>query len=432
MSESDFDRGIDNAWADFQRVLGDYVGAMQDDDVLVLESRHESTNDIADVGGCVQFFAWGNDMVRCEVPSNQFLHPLRQLSSAQQDQVAGCGFRRPDDSANGPASFYVDRNRAWGDYLALRCVQVLRQVWNVAHPSFLAASTTGGKTTPAFDFTPAPARPVPDLGSAVDPIDHEHLQALVDATIGALLGHAPIKDREGDIPLHLDNLTLFVSVLESEPAVEVVAPLISNIDDLTRAAEVIADQNRRWPEIKLLLAHEGVVAVMRIDADPYVGRHLLSALDKFRELLGAVDQEFVERIGGSGLWADTADEALVDQPARDVPEALLDIAHELAIDPKDVARLCDNTQATILEYIRISREQVATWRESELEAAYADDTAKAQHCHSEALGWEQTTRVLWEALRVNRRPTLPIPKQGRQLELFGNTSEATLFDDTAE
>ena len=54
----------------------------------------------------------------------------------------------------------------------------------------------------------------------------------------------------------------------------------------------------------MLLAHGGVVAVLRLDANPYVGRHLLTALTRFGELLSVVDELFVAQIGGTGLWND--------------------------------------------------------------------------------------------------------------------------------
>lgn len=414
MSNQGFDRDVDDAWADFQSALADYVGAMCDDDVLVLSDGTED-------GACIQFFAWGADMVRCEVPSNEFLSPTRQLPLEGQDRLRSLGFRYPDTGPNGSASFYFDRNRSWSDTLVRPAVAALREVWTIAHPSFLQATTGGRDETPAFDFIVTP-RPVPGLATAVEPVDRRHLQMLVEATLEAMLGHAPALDAEGDIPLHRGRFTVYVSVLDDEPMIDIAAPLIMNVPNLTHAAEVIADQNRRWPEIKLLLAHGGVVAVLRLDANPYVGRHLLTALTRFGELLSVVDELFVAQIGGTGLWND---EEYVPCVAHYVPDRLFDLVHAEGTDAEQAARICEHTQATILEYLEIGRQQVEQWIGSELEAAYAGDTAAAEQAHAEARSWEQTIETLHQALTVVRRPTLP----AAQLELFAPPGEPTLFDE---
>ncbi len=76
--ESGFDRDVDRAWREFRGDLADHVASMRDGGGLVLEPLAEESGGPA--GPCVQFYAWGDQQVRCEVPSNLHLSDDRYLS----------------------------------------------------------------------------------------------------------------------------------------------------------------------------------------------------------------------------------------------------------------------------------------------------------------------------------------------------------------
>ena len=45
-------------WAEFQRRLADYLAAMQDEDLLVLESGFEELDESQGLMPCIQFVVW--------------------------------------------------------------------------------------------------------------------------------------------------------------------------------------------------------------------------------------------------------------------------------------------------------------------------------------------------------------------------------------
>src|SRR6476620_8231262 len=162
MSDNTFDREIDDAWTQLQDRLTRYVHAMEDDDELVMQSQYDSVDDgLVETAACVRFFAWAGDTVRCEVPSNRFLHPARALTEEERDRLIALGWNRPDlcervDEGNGSASYYLDVDREDAERVASMTVTVFREIWDLLHPSFLKAITGGRSETPVFDSADAP------------------------------------------------------------------------------------------------------------------------------------------------------------------------------------------------------------------------------------------------------------------------------------
>ena len=113
MSDNTFDLEILSAWTTFETHLARYISVMEDDDTLVVESHYDSMDELADAPACIQFFAWNQTSVRCEVPSNRFLHPLRMLEPEDHSALLDMGFNAPDlcehvPEGNGSMSFYID------------------------------------------------------------------------------------------------------------------------------------------------------------------------------------------------------------------------------------------------------------------------------------------------------------------------------------
>lgn len=95
MQDFDLDSSVNRDWAEFQRRLADYLAAMQDEDLLVLESGFEELDESQGLMPCIQFVVWDGDTVRCEVPSNHYLHPDRALTEAEQTYLTELGWNRP-------------------------------------------------------------------------------------------------------------------------------------------------------------------------------------------------------------------------------------------------------------------------------------------------------------------------------------------------
>ncbi|MEV0948197.1 hypothetical protein [Rhodococcus sp. NPDC049939] len=438
MQDFDLDSSVNRDWADFQRRLADYLAAMKDEDLLVLESGLEELDESEGRRPCIQFLVWDGDTVRCEVPANHQLHPTRRLSDAEQTYLTELGWNRPTDGAveefdDGSPAFYVDKKLAWSDQLAAMAVAAFRDIWGVAHPSFLKTEAALSDPAPAFD--PIAVRPPLveniDPTSAVVPRDVEHLQELITLALVPLLGVLPERDPDGDVPIRMSNTILFVGPVADSVDVQLFAPLVHNISDRTRAAEVTADLNRTWSRIKFILVDDRLSAFVEVPGNPFVPQHLTDNCSLFSDFLETVDDEFSKRFGGklSFYRSNTADE----QPAADILVSDADLPEELLIlfhldtgsagdlDPTAVADVCGHDRHRILALLDTCTDRVARLRDTD------DPTAKH---------WERLAHVLRNALRGIVSPPRtsspepkPRPERSEQLGMSSNPEERTRFDD---
>ena len=95
----DLDRSTARAWSVFRGRLADLVAAMEDDDLALVEA--ESSVNEKDEGAApyVQFCAWGDDLVRCEVSSNAYLADEQQLDDEQAAALVALGWNAPTSLA---------------------------------------------------------------------------------------------------------------------------------------------------------------------------------------------------------------------------------------------------------------------------------------------------------------------------------------------
>lgn len=161
---------------------------------------------------------------------------------------------------------------------------------------------------------------------------------------------------------------------------------------------------------------------------PFVGAHLIDHLDRMTEFLRTLDDRFAQRLGGRfSDGSRTPEAALPENDSEpDLPGGLLTLLQldpngVGALDAGEVADVCDRDRDTILEYIRISEEQVIGWRSDDADAAVDEDEREA--CEHEAAGWQQTVDALRAALRLI---TLGAPRRPQQMELFPDQPD--LFD----
>lgn len=456
--EFDLERTVDRAWGAFQSRLADHLADMGDDDVLVVALAGGDDNDSGAMP-YVQFSGWAGDRLRGEVASNHYLRPAHRLHAESEAQLEAAGWlsptHAPDEEADaGSTNFHLDVPRSYADRLAAMAVTALRDVWGVPHPTFLSADVPGGHNQAPDLGLASPTRDaVADMPRAVMPEDTEHLRALVDEALTPVFGHVPEKDADGDIPVRSGSALVFVRVLPDLPVVGLFAPLVRGITGRTRAAEVLSDLNRTWTMVKFVLVDDGVLAVIQLPAVPFVAEHLRDMLGLLSQVADALDDELADRLEGRLPFADVDPPgAAVRLPARtgsapdgsgdELPAELLtvlqlDVGGQSSLSPEAVAHICGRDRDTLLRFIRLSSEQEIAWRSSAREAQVAGDREEAEACTVEATAWESTVELLRRALRVVVLGSgTPGPRSSswrvRQLGLFDEPGEATLFDEPDE
>lgn len=431
MSDSlEFDFDVDAAWMHFQRKLGDYVSAMRDGDALVIESRYDTTDGVPDTAACVQFYAWDLDMVRCEIPANEYLHSSRAITVEQRDALSHIGFRTSVDSE--PTAPHVDRNRSWSDDLAKKTVAVFRDIWGLPHPSFLGSRATGRYDVPSFDATTAETDTAV-VPLCVQPKGKVHLQQLVDRALEPWFGFPPDHDPDGDIPLRFAGGTAYVSVKPTEPVVEINSTLVHAVSGRTRAAELLVDLNLQLPDVMLHLVQDCIVAQVRVSGSPFVADHLLWAVRMLSHVWEQVDEKFAEDFGGA-LGEPTPPPIDAD----DFPDGLLELVELLArsdesLDLDTVLGRCSSDRDVVVSYLRISAEQEASWRGMAVAADLGDEHCDVDEADREAVKWGRAVTALREVLRSTPEQVTPVVDPSAiQLQLFETDEVAEISDERSD
>ena len=164
---------------------------------------------------------------------------------------------------------------------------------------------------------------------------------------------------------------------------------------------------------------------MRVDAAPFVARHLINALADMAEFLEMVDENMLAELGVNSPTPSDDEDRL---PAALEAILRLDRAHPGFVEPDEAARLCGNDRAQLLDYRRICTDQVAEWEIAEFDAAIAGQHDDAEHSHDEATAWARARTLLDAALHRPRPGRRSGSNRGVQLSLFAKPSEGTLFE----
>ena len=293
---SRFDRLAEEAWTRFRARLADHVAEMGDGDVLIVDTDPDD----AATGGAlpyVQFCAYDAGWVRCEVSSNAYLVPERRLDAQEAGAVVGLGWSDPADDEGEPGNFYVDAERVEADRLAVMTVRVLREVFGVPHPSFLAADgleLEPGQGVADSEPAAAPAEPL-----AIRPQDRDHLRELVDEALTPFLGQPPEHDEDDDIPVPTRTSVVFVRVREDMPVVQMFAFVADDVEDTAAARFEVGVLNRDERFFKFSLVADSVMVELDLPALPFAPAHARDMLGILCATVDRIQPDLQERIGGT-------------------------------------------------------------------------------------------------------------------------------------
>ena len=127
------------AWSEFRRSLGDALGALEEDEYLILVAKAEDY--------FVQFAGQGDQGMRAEAISNTFIKKSTPLSDAGCQKLRNLGWSPPtyvpsegaQEPAEGSSNFYVDAGVPVSyARLAGLGIKTLRAIYHIRHPEELA------------------------------------------------------------------------------------------------------------------------------------------------------------------------------------------------------------------------------------------------------------------------------------------------------
>ncbi|SFA58256.1 hypothetical protein SAMN05444374_11274 [Rhodococcoides kroppenstedtii] len=445
MNEVDtLDGATHSAWVTFRALLADGVAALAAGDTLLVTCPRTPSDPAPP---CVQFHGWDESVVRCEVLSDDYLAPHRAWTSFGSALLTELGFHAPprtaedagaapDDTedASIPVNWYLDLSHRYADRAADACVRVLRDVWQVPHPSFLTVAGRADAEVCGIGRTVAESAPAFDPFVAVRTADAAGRRALVEATLRHLLGFLPDADEDGDYPFRLGPAWLYLCPTEDAPFVQILAPVAAGIADTVHAARVIADVNRRWPHVKLVLDEDRVVATVDVTVVPFVPQHVLDMLAVMEKFVAETAEDVVTALGARP-YLDRTGVVTPEPEGRTplLPESLCRLAEAVwergaDVSVGEVLALCGGDRTRIADLLSLAR----GCENQSLTRTVWDDERVAASAGLDARVWRVTAALLTAAHRrlvAEARDGSPTV----QLDLFGGVDPTggvgdTLFD----
>ncbi len=386
------------AWRSFQAQLADHLLEMGDDDLLLLEGEPGAEQDGA--APYVHFCGRGTGQLRCEAVGNHALAQLHQLDGAAQARLAELGFEPPESAGNegtGEPNYWLDVDTTEADRLAVIAVRALRDVYGVAHPAFLAGHPLDEGEPPSETA----AASVPDDTLAVYPVDgYEQLQRLVDEALTPWLGHPPVHDDDGDVPIDCGAVTVFIRVLTDRPTIRLFACVASDVDDLERAAAEVAILNRDRPFFKFLLLGDAIVVHTDLLAWPFAAPHLRDLATQLCRSVDQIQGDLEVRLASEPEESDGDDAAGVGAHPAMLTLLELDAAEPGSVDARLAASICEHDRDLVLGLLIWNEEQEVVWRQARDEALDDEGADVAEACTAELEQVQRTIALLRGALRV--------------------------------
>jgi T3SS (YopN, CesT) and YbjN peptide-binding chaperone 1/T3SS (YopN, CesT) and YbjN peptide-binding chaperone 3 len=310
IDDFDLDRSTAQAWAEFQSRLSEVISMIDDSADLTIGTGSESQ----DAPPFVRLSSPRRDVIRCEAASNAVLGDDFQLSSELLTEMERLGWQPPavgDEHSPAPATknFWIELPQVESDRISELLVSVLRDVYGVQHPIFLAPAQLAEVLQPP---------PPPIEGSAsirtveleradfmpTMPRDQQHLDDLVDIELAKMYGHQPIRDAEGDIAIRVGSTMLFLRTSRDGQEVVVFAAVVHDIAGRSRAAEVLNDLNAEARWVKFQLIRDRVFVSISVLSRPFVPAHLHQAVRILSEVADGIDDELAAKLNGRTTFSE--------------------------------------------------------------------------------------------------------------------------------
>lgn len=319
IDDFDLDRSTAQAWAEFQGRLSEVISLI--DDTADLTIRTTSGGN-----GPSPFITLSSPrigMIRCEAASNAVLGADFQLSAEQLTAMEQLGWQPPivggeegspeegskAASTQPTANLWVELPQTESDRMSELAVSVLRDIYGVQHPVFLAPDQLAEALQPAQ----APIEPESSIMSeppvrpnleATMPRNQQHLNDLVDAELAEIYGYPPMRDAEGDVAIRVGSTMLFLRTARDGQEVVLFAPVVHDVAGRSRATEVLNDLNveARW--VKFQLIKDRVFVTISVLSQPFVPTHLRQAVRILSDVADGIDNELAAKLNGRTTFSE--------------------------------------------------------------------------------------------------------------------------------
>lgn len=305
VNDFDLDRSTDQAWSEFTARLGDVLEHMEPGARLMIGAIATEQQGQAPF---VVFQCLKDRRLVAEAAANAVLSDGFQLTNDQLGQLDQWGWRPPNVDDEFPTqNFWRSCPEDRASEFAEQATQVLRHLYQVPHPAFLAPDQLAEVLTPPSRSELPPEAP-PEFPEddviAVVIGGRDQLDALVAAELEQALGHPPLRDADGDYALRVGSTMVFVRPTGDAREVLVFSAVVHEVEGRSRAMEVLSDLNAEARFVRFMLIRDRVFVSLSIFAQPFVPAHLHQALKTVSLVADQIDEHLAAKLRGRTTFND--------------------------------------------------------------------------------------------------------------------------------
>lgn len=299
VNDFDLDRSTDDAWAEFTQRLTEVLehmdpGASLTIGAIATEQEGQSP--------FVSFTCLADRRLVAEAAANTVLSDEFQLNGDQLVTLDDWGWHPPnvDDEFPTENHWRIADEEAVAD-LAAAATRVLREIYHVPHPVFLAPDQLAEVLTPPTRTELPPegaAQFTPEDVSATVISGRDHLDLLVATHLEQVLGHPPLRDADGDYAVRVGSTMVFIRPTADAREVLVFSAVVHDVDGRSRAMEVLSDLNAEARFVRFLMIKDRVFVSLSIFAQPFVPAHLEQAVDTVCLVADQIDNHLASKLRG--------------------------------------------------------------------------------------------------------------------------------------
>lgn len=293
----DLDVAIAQAWDAFADRLAEVVENIDETGALTIDAAEGEG--AATGGPWIRYSQLTPGVMRLEAASNNQLGEADQLGLDQLTMLEVAGFVAPGEGEPPSLCFHVDLAQEESTELARLGVVVLRDVYTVLHPAFLAPDQLAEILTQREEEVPAELKHAdPDDIIAVIPRNRAHLDAMISNELTQIFGHTPLIDEQGDHAFRVGTTMVFVRAADDCKEIVVFSVVVHDVDGRSRAVEVLNDINTESRFVRFELIRDRVFVQMSVLSQPFVPIHLHQAVRLLSQVADGVDVALAERLHG--------------------------------------------------------------------------------------------------------------------------------------
>lgn len=240
--------------------------------------------------------------LRAEVSGNVHLAATHVLSDDECDALRAQGWHGNDET---DSNWWLERPLAEAAALAEAVVEVLSDVYDVAHPQLMTYRAWGPHADTAdqlglsatVDVPAELPEPEDDEPLVLTPDGPEDLVMMVKAVLHATRGEAPEVDGDGDIVLTHMGQPVFIRARHDVPALEIFARVAHGVYSRRAAAIEVGVLNKNHVFVKWVLSGRNVFQGVTVPTSPFAVAHFEGLLGAFLHTMTETRDDLVTRLG---------------------------------------------------------------------------------------------------------------------------------------